>query len=134
MRPGRIRTDVSTLNRCLYAVRRATAAVRPANCFLTGAPRTCPEVTHRFVRANGLRFHLAEAGGHGPAVLLLHGFPQHWYAWRHVMAALAADHRVYAPDLRGAGPCDAPRRGYDSATLPATYWPSRTRSVCRSCS
>lgn len=108
--------------------------VRPANCSLTGAPRTCPRVTHRFVRANELRFHLAETGTHGPAVLLLHAFPQHWYAWRHVMADLAADHRVYAPDLPGAGQSDAPRRGAAAPPWPATYWPSRTRSACRSCS
>ncbi|HEY7048394.1 MAG TPA: alpha/beta fold hydrolase [Jatrophihabitantaceae bacterium] len=76
-----------------------------------------PGVTHRYVTARGLRFHVAEAGGDGPPVLLLHGFPQHWYAWRHVLADLAADHRVYAMDLRGAGWSDAPRRGYDTANL-----------------
>jgi pimeloyl-ACP methyl ester carboxylesterase len=78
---------------------------------------TLPRITHRYVQANGLRFHVAEAGTHGPPVLLLHGFPQHWYAWRHVIADLAADHRVYALDLRGAGQSDAPRHGYDTATL-----------------
>lgn len=50
-------------------------------------------------------------------MLLLHGYPQHVYAWRCVMADLATDHRVYALDLRGADQTDAPRRGYDSRTL-----------------
>lgn len=80
---------------------------------------TLPEIIHRQVQSNGLRFHVAEAGTNGPPVLLLHGFPQHWYAWRHVMADLAADHRVYALDLRGAGQSAAPRRGYDTGTLAA---------------
>jgi len=70
------------------------------------------------VTVPGARLHVAEAGD-GDPVLLLHTFPQHWYAWRHVIAELAADHRVYALDLRGAGQSDAPRRGYDSATLAA---------------
>jgi pimeloyl-ACP methyl ester carboxylesterase len=78
---------------------------------------TLPAISHRMVLANGLRFHVAEAGSDGPPVLLLHGFPQHWYAWRHVIAELAADHHVYALDLRGAGRSDAPRRGYDTTTL-----------------
>ena len=78
---------------------------------------TLPRITHRYVPANELRFHVAEAGADGPPVLLLHGFPQHWYAWRHVMADLAADNRVFALDLRGAGQSDAPRRGYDTANL-----------------
>lgn len=73
--------------------------------------------TDHFLTANGLRFHVIETGSDGPAVLLLHGYPQHAYAWRHVMADLATDHRVYALDLRGAGRTDAPRRGYDSRTL-----------------
>jgi pimeloyl-ACP methyl ester carboxylesterase len=59
-------------------------------------------VSHREVEANGTRFHVAEAGA-GPPVLLLHGWPQHWYAWRKVIPLLATDHRVIAPDLRGFG-------------------------------
>jgi pimeloyl-ACP methyl ester carboxylesterase len=78
---------------------------------------TLPPIIHRYLIANGVRLHVAEAGASGPPVLLLHGYPQHWYAWRHVITDLAADHRVYAVDLRGAGQSDAPRRGYDSATL-----------------
>jgi pimeloyl-ACP methyl ester carboxylesterase len=74
-------------------------------------------IIHRSMMANGVRLHVAEAGTGGPPVLLLHGYPQHWYAWRHVIADLAADHRVYALDLRGAGRSEAPRRGYDTATL-----------------
>lgn len=74
------------------------------------------KVAHQFVTANGIRFHVVHAGTVGPAVMLLHGFPQHAHAWRHVIAQLASDHRVYAVDLRGAGTSDAPRRGYDTAT------------------
>lgn len=88
---------------------------------MTGMTTIASAVTHRRVLADGLHFHIAEAGTDGPPVLLLHGFPQHWYAWRHVIAELAADHHVYALDLRGAGRSDAPRRGYDTAT--------RTRDV-----
>jgi pimeloyl-ACP methyl ester carboxylesterase len=70
-------------------------------------------VTHRDVHARGLRFHVAEAGpADAPPVVLLHGWPQHWFMWRHVLPALAADHRVIAPDLRGLGWSDAPRSGY----------------------
>jgi pimeloyl-ACP methyl ester carboxylesterase/RimJ/RimL family protein N-acetyltransferase len=65
-------------------------------------------ITHHFVEANGLRFHVAEAGA-GPAVLLCHGFPELWYSWRHQMAALAAaGFRAIAPDLRGYGQSAAP--------------------------
>jgi pimeloyl-ACP methyl ester carboxylesterase len=78
---------------------------------------TIPAISHRHVLANGLRFHVADAGSDGPPVLLLHGFPQHSYAWRHVIAELATDHHVYALDLRGAGRSEAPRRGYDTTTL-----------------
>jgi pimeloyl-ACP methyl ester carboxylesterase len=71
---------------------------------------------HRFVAANGARFHVAEQG-EGPIVLLLHGFPQFWWAWRHQMAALAeAGYRACAMDLRGYGASDKPPRGYDTRT------------------
>ncbi len=75
-------------------------------------------VRHRFVDLPGLRMHVAEAGA-GDPVLLLHGFPEHWWEWRGVMGALARTHRVIAPDLRGAGWTDAPRGGYERHQLTA---------------
>jgi pimeloyl-ACP methyl ester carboxylesterase len=75
--------------------------------------------THREISANGIRFHVAEAGA-GPLVLLLHGFPQFWWAWRHQLVALSeAGFRAVAPDLRGYGASDKPPRGYDAYTLSA---------------
>ena len=66
------------------------------------------DVGHRFVETNGIRMHYAEAGA-GPLVVLLHGFPESWHAWRHQFAPLAAaGYRVAAPDLRGYGQTDRP--------------------------
>ncbi len=75
--------------------------------------------THRDVSAGGLRFHVAEAGPlDGPLVLLLHGFPEFWWSWRHQLVALgAAGYHAVAPDLRGYGASDKPPRGYDAYTL-----------------
>jgi pimeloyl-ACP methyl ester carboxylesterase len=73
-------------------------------------------VTHRTVVARGLRFHLAEAGD-GPPVLLLHGWPQHWWTWRRVVAPLAPHARLLMLDLRGLGWSDAPPDGYDKKTM-----------------
>ena len=74
---------------------------------------------HRFVAANGARFHVAELGV-GPLVVLLHGFPQFWWAWRDQLTALSeAGYRVAAIDLRGYGASDKPPRGYDTFTLAA---------------
>src|SRR5919108_3064010 len=73
--------------------------------------------THRVVRANGIALHVAELGT-GPLVLLLHGFPEFWWSWRHQLVGLAeAGYRVVAPDLRGYGASDKPPRGYDGYTL-----------------
>lgn len=72
---------------------------------------------HRTVRANGIALHVAELG-EGPLVLLLHGFPQFWWTWRHQMRDLAeAGFRAVAVDLRGYGASDKPPRGYDLITL-----------------
>jgi pimeloyl-ACP methyl ester carboxylesterase len=62
-------------------------------------------VEHRDVRVRGLRLHVAMAGPeHGRPVLLVHGWPQHWYEWRHLLGPLAqAGYRAIAPDLRGFG-------------------------------
>lgn len=78
---------------------------------------TVEGVEHRFVEARGLRFHVAEAGSGPDAVLCLHGWPQHWYEWRHLMPALADRHRVLAMDLRGFGASDAPPDGYEKESL-----------------
>jgi pimeloyl-ACP methyl ester carboxylesterase len=68
-------------------------------------------VEHRWVDLGGWRMHVAEAGA-GDPVVLLHGWPQHWYCFRHLIPPLAARHRVLAPDMRGFGWSDAPRGGY----------------------
>jgi pimeloyl-ACP methyl ester carboxylesterase len=58
-----------------------------------------------------VRLHVAAAGA-GPPLVLLHGWPQHWWAWRKVIPALAGEHRVFCPDLRGLGWSDAPPGAY----------------------
>jgi pimeloyl-ACP methyl ester carboxylesterase len=64
-------------------------------------PVDVPGVRHRYVDARGLRMHIAEAG-EGPLVVLLHGFPECWYSWRHQLTALAgAGYHAVAPDQRG---------------------------------
>lgn len=73
--------------------------------------------THRFVNANGTRFHVVEAGS-GPLVLFLHGFPEFWWAWQHQLRLVAdAGFRAVAVDLRGCGASDKPPRGYDGYTM-----------------
>lgn len=81
------------------------------------AVRAMPDakgVTHRQVQVRGIGLHVAEFG-RGDPVVMLHGFPQHWYAWRDVAARLAPDHRLLCVDQRGSGWSDAPRTGYTTA-------------------
>ncbi|WP_351231687.1 alpha/beta hydrolase [Streptomyces sp. NPDC002133] len=72
--------------------------------------------TSRFIQAGGLRQH-AVIGGDGPPLLLVHGWPENWYAWRMVMPALARDFTVIAVDQRGIGLTEKPKGGYDTGTL-----------------
>lgn len=77
---------------------------------------------HRYVAANGARFHVAEStpDTSSPLVLLLHGFPEFWWAWRAQLPLLAENgYRAVAMDLRGYGGSDKPPRGYDPLTLAA---------------
>jgi pimeloyl-ACP methyl ester carboxylesterase len=83
---------------------------------LTESLPELPGVEHRFVDAGGLRMHVAEAG-EGEPVVMLHGWPQHWYLWRHVIPLLAPHARVICPDLRGFGWTDVPASGYDRKTM-----------------
>lgn len=78
---------------------------------------------HRYVAANGARFHVVESrppdvDTDAPLVLLLHGFPEFWWTWRDLLPTLAArGYRAVAMDLRGYGGSDKPPRGYDPVTL-----------------
>ena len=70
---------------------------------------------HDTLIVNGIRMHYVEQG-EGPAVVLLHGFPESWYASRHQIPALAEQFRVIVPDLRGYGASQKPASGYDKKT------------------
>jgi pimeloyl-ACP methyl ester carboxylesterase len=72
--------------------------------------------TSRYIDTGGLRQH-AVIGGEGPPLLLVHGWPENWYAWRLLMPALARDFEVIAVDQRGIGLTDKPQDGYDTGTL-----------------
>lgn len=71
---------------------------------------------HEFADVDGVRMHYV-TGGNGPPLVLLHGWPQTWYAWRDIMPALADRYTVYALDLPGLGDSDGAPPSYDKATL-----------------
>ncbi len=77
-------------------------------------------VEHRYVDlGDGVTIHVADAGpADGPAVMLVHGFPENWWEWHELIPALAADgYRVLCPDLRGAGWSSAPRTTYTKTEM-----------------
>ena len=76
---------------------------------------------HDFADLGDVRLHYVAAGS-GPAVVLIHGWPQTWYMWRHIMPGLAEKYRVVAPDLRGLGDSSKPVLGYDKKTLANDVW------------
>lgn len=84
-----------------------------------GAPEVRPE--HGFAALSEMTMHYAAAGA-GEPLVLLHGFPQTWFAWRRVMPALAARYRVIAPDLRGLGRSSRPAGGYRKARVAEDVW------------
>jgi pimeloyl-ACP methyl ester carboxylesterase len=72
--------------------------------------------TSHYIDTGQLRLHTV-IGGDGPPLLLVHGWPQTWYAWRMLMPTLARDFQVVAVDQRGIGLSDKPQDGYDTGTL-----------------
>lgn len=78
-------------------------------------------LTHGFADLGNVTLHYVTAGT-GPAVVLIHGWPQTWYMWRDVIAGLAPHYRVIAPDLRGLGDSSRPVTGYDKKTLADDIW------------
>ncbi|MBM7505105.1 alpha/beta fold hydrolase [Agromyces aurantiacus] len=87
---------------------------------VTGAPDLpagfADTYTSRIIDTGDVRLH-AVIGGRGPALLLIHGWPETWYAWRLLMPELAKDFTVIAVDQRGAGLSDKPESGYDTGTV-----------------
>lgn len=79
------------------------------------------KLEHRKLALSRVDLHVVTAGA-GPAVVLLHGWPQTWHAWRKVMPLLEANHRLIAPDLPGLGDSTRPASGYDKKTLAADLW------------
>jgi pimeloyl-ACP methyl ester carboxylesterase len=77
-----------------------------------------PGVRHSYHQVNGFRQHVAEAGDpDADPLVMLHGWPQHWWCWRKVIPPLAERYRVICPDLRGHGWSDAPEGGYSKPQL-----------------
>jgi pimeloyl-ACP methyl ester carboxylesterase len=90
---------------------------------VAGAPNLPPgftdTFTSRYIDTGDVRLH-AVIGGEGPPLLLVHGWPETWYAWRLLMPALAGDFQVIAVDQRGRGLSAKPSDGYDTAPSPTT--------------
>ena len=84
-------------------------------------PSPAVDLSHHYADLGDVQLHYVTAGAGFP-VVLLHGWPQSWYAWRHVMPELATKYRVIAPDLRGLGDSSRPLEGYDKKTIAHDIW------------
>lgn len=116
---------LATLVACLASLSAGTASSAPAAASdsfgsVAGSPQLPADFSKtfksRFVEANGIRQHVV-IGGDGPPLLLVHGWPQNWYAWRFLMPTLARNYTVIAPDQRGIGLSEKTQGGYDAGTL-----------------
>jgi epoxide hydrolase 4 len=85
---------------------------------LAGADDIESRVKHGYADNNGVKIHYATLGS-GPLVVMIHGFPDYWYTWRHQMAALAGEYQVVAIDQRGYNLSDKPKgdENYDMRLL-----------------
>jgi hypothetical protein len=96
----------AALTEPLHAVAATAGEANPEPA--SWADPAMPGVMHRMIATNGIRLHVAEQG-EGPLVLLVHGFPECWYSWRHQLGSLAdAGFHAVAIDLRGYGRSDRP--------------------------
>ena len=78
-------------------------------------------VAHDYADLGDVLIHYATAGS-GPPLVLLHGWPQTWYEWRHIVPALAPHYTLVMPDLRGLGDSSRPADGYDKKTVANDIW------------
>ncbi len=94
------------------------AVAKPIASKTAGPTRLPKGGTSQFAQINGIRMHYVTAGT-GPAVILLHGWPQTWFAWHRTMGRLSQRFTVIAPDLRGTGLSEKTVSGYDKRTIAA---------------
>lgn len=80
------------------------------------AGRSEPAIRHGYATVNGVQLHYAESGGGGDLVILLHGFPEFWYSWRHQLPVLGTRFHVVAPDMRGYNLSEKPPQVADYTT------------------
>jgi pimeloyl-ACP methyl ester carboxylesterase len=86
----------------------------------TALGASIPEVTHHHVAVNGSDVHLVSAGSDGSPILLVHGFPETWWAFHKLIPLLAAEHRVFAVDLPGFGDSGNEPGEYTSSSVAET--------------
>jgi pimeloyl-ACP methyl ester carboxylesterase len=105
---------VPAFGACEHAMQPIKTATSATRIRTPKLPGTIPEmIEHHIVRTNGIHLHVAEAG-EGDPVILCHGFPESWYSWRHQLQPLAdAGYRAIAPDQRGYGDSDRPKKVTD---------------------
>jgi pimeloyl-ACP methyl ester carboxylesterase len=84
----------------------------------SGTKAPLPGFRDGYAVSDGIRIHYV-VGGHGPAVVLLHGWPATWYSWAKIAPSLAARHTVIMPDLRGLGQSGFPAKDAGNYTGPA---------------
>ena len=84
-------------------------------------PAPAVDLSHHYADLGDVQLHYVTAGAGFP-VVLLHGWPQSWYEWRHILPELATKYRVIAPDLRGLGDSSRPLEGYDKKTIANDIW------------
>lgn len=94
----------------------ATEIASPAPSLASESPPLPKNAVSRFLRVNDIDMHYVTVGS-GPAVVLLHGWPQTWFAWRNVMERLSSRFTLIAPDLRGLGLTERTAGGYDKKTI-----------------
>ena len=80
-----------------------------------------PRVKHHYADVSDVLLHYVTAG-EGPPVVLIHGYPQTWWEWRHQIPVLAEKYTVIAPDMRGLGDSSRPQTGYDKKTIAHDIW------------
>ena len=109
---------ISFLNRNQIAIAQQTSSPLTNQQQTNGISFQIDNTTffHHMAVVNGVQIHYV-IGGHGDPVVLLHGWPETWYEWIHVMPALAKNYTVIAPDLRGLGDSSKPVTGYDGKTV-----------------